>query len=152
MARILKKQMIIPKSLDKVFAFFSIPENLNKVTPSFLKFKIISDKQIEMKLNQEINYKLKLYGIPFKWKARITIFDPPYEFQDTQIKGPYKQWIHTHTFEEVDDGVLMTDTVEYLAPGWIFEPIINKLIVGPRVKKIFEFRTEQFEKIFRELE
>ena len=101
-----------------------------------------------MKEGSQIDYKLKLRKVPFKWKTKITTWEPPHKFEDTQIKGPYTLWIHTHTFTETDKGTLIKDTIKYKTPGWIFEPIIHKLFVKPDIEKIFKFRRKEFEKYF----
>jgi ligand-binding SRPBCC domain-containing protein len=95
-----------------------------------------------------IDYNIKLSGIPFSWQTLIKEWNPPHSFVDIQVKGPYSLWHHTHTFEQKDDHVLMTDRVEFLSPGWIFEPIIHHLFVGNRVKAIFAYREEVFERLF----
>jgi ligand-binding SRPBCC domain-containing protein len=95
-----------------------------------------------------IEYRIKLSGIPFNWKTEILAWEPPFRFIDSQIKGPYKIWIHEHTFEFIDGKTVMTDTVEFLSPGWIFEPIINKVFVEKKVKEIFEYRTKVLNDIF----
>jgi ligand-binding SRPBCC domain-containing protein len=89
---ILKRETIINESIDAVFDFFSKAENLNHITPPELGFKIITQLPIDMKKGTIIDYKIKLNGFPFKWKTEITNWDPPFYFEDTQIRGPYKMW------------------------------------------------------------
>lgn len=140
---------VFDKPLNEVFDFFSKAENLNKVTPKFLKFKILTPLPIEMKKGALIDYKIELGGLPFKWKTEITDWNPPYSFTDQQLKGPYKVWIHEHKFEEFNGKTRMTDTVRFLSPGWIFEPLINKIYVQKKVADIFEYRTKILNEIFK---
>lgn len=130
----------INQSIEEVFDFFSKAENLNLLTPPFLKFKILTPLPIKMGVGTFIDYKIILNGIPFKWKTKISKWEQNKVFVDEQIKGPYKVWIHEHKFEMVESGVKMTDTVQYQSPGWIFEPIINKLYIESKVKEIFAYR------------
>jgi ligand-binding SRPBCC domain-containing protein len=146
--RIFEDEFLVDVSIDQVFDFFSKAENLEKITPPFLKFKIMTKKPINLKQGTIIDYKLNLRKVPFKWKTKITAWDPPYKFEDTQVKGPYKQWIHTHTFKQTEIGTMIKDRIEYRSPGWIFEPIINKLFVRPDIEKIFKYRREQFQRYF----
>jgi ligand-binding SRPBCC domain-containing protein len=131
-----------------VFEFFSKAENLNKLTPPILEFKIITPLPIKMEKGTFIDYKIKLNGISFKWKTQITAWENNRRFIDTQIKGPYKIWIHEHLFEEENGQVKMTDTVQYLSPGWFLEPIINKLYISKKVEEIFAYRTIELDKLF----
>ena len=95
-----------------------------------------------------IDYKIKLNGISFTWKTEITSWEINRRFVDTQIKGPYKIWIHEHLFEEENGQVKMTDTVHYLSPGWFLEPIINKFYISKKVEEIFAYRTIELDKLF----
>lgn len=144
----LKQTTKIQKPLAEVFEFFSNAENLNLLTPPELSFLIVTPLPIKMREGATIDYRLKLSGISFNWQTLISVWNPPTKFVDEQVKGPYKIWKHEHRFEEKDGYTLMHDTVEYLAPGWIFEPLIHKLIVEKRVEGIFEYREKMLNKIF----
>ena len=93
-----------------------------------------------MEENAEFIYIIKFHNIPLYWKTRIVKYEPPYLFIDEQLKGPYKKWIHTHTFEEKGDSTIMYDKVEYDLYGGFLKSIINKVSVERSVKKIFEYR------------
>jgi len=144
---ILEKTTFINQPLDKVFDFFSKAENLNKITPPELSFKIITPLPIKMQKGTLIDYKIKVEGIPMLWRTEISEWNPPYYFIDSQLKGPYVKWVHEHHFESVDNGTKMIDKVTFRSPGWIFEPIIHNLIVKNKVEKIFEYR----EKILKDI-
>lgn len=145
---VLETTTFINRPLEEVFAFFSKAENLNELTPPELHFTIDTPLPIAMNEGILIDYRIRLSGIPFKWKTRITKWNPPYEFVDEQIKGPYVQWHHTHTFKSSNGGTIMTDTVAFLSPGWILEPIINALFVQKKVIGIFKYRESQLKRIF----
>lgn len=142
-------ETIIRRNINEVFDFFSKAENLNALTPPELSFKILTPQPIQIKEGALIDYRIKLSGIPFNWQTEICIWQPPYRFVDQQLKGPYKIWHHEHKFEETANGYTkMIDTVTFLSPGWILEPLINKLFVGKKVQEIFNYRTEQLLKLF----
>ncbi len=139
---------LISAPLSEVFRFFSDAENLEKLTPSSLKFKILSPTPIEMREGTIIDYRLTLMGVPFRWKTKIEVWEPDRCFVDNQERGPYLRWHHTHAFEAQGETTLMNDRVEYAVPGGILEPIIHALFVGPQVKAIFAFRTQAISKVF----
>jgi ligand-binding SRPBCC domain-containing protein len=145
---VLKRQSKLRKRPDELFDFFSKAENLNIITPPDLGFKIITPLPIAMCKGAIIDYTIKLNGIPFKWRTEITEWDPPNRFVDSQIKGPYKVWIHEHSFEDLGDSTLMTDVVNYLSPGGLLEFIPHKLFVEKKVSKIFDYRENTFRKLF----
>jgi uncharacterized protein (TIGR01777 family) len=141
-------QQFIPQPPEKVFSFFSAAENLEKITPDWLNFKIVNKSTSDIREGTLINYRLKLHGIPLKWKTLIENWDPNHQFVDRQLSGPYQKWVHTHSFEAVPGGTLMTDRVQYRLPGWF----LGKLFAGSKVKNdvsaIFKFRKSIIEKAF----
>ncbi len=141
------RKTTIKKDIESVFEFFSKSENLNRLTPPSVGFKI-TNAPAEMKKGALIDYRIKLNGFSFNWRTEITKWDPPFTFEDTQLKGPYKVWIHKHKFEESNGMTLMTDTVCYLSPGGIFEFILHNLIVKKKVESIFDFREKSLSEIF----
>ena len=133
-----------------VFDFFSKAENLEKITPPEMGFHIITSRPIEMHEGTLIEYRINLNGIPMGWKTLISKWDPPNEFVDEQLSGPYKQWIHRHTF--IDAGpnkTLIKDEVRYRLP---FEPFgdVAHFIVERQLKKIFDFREKTVSEFFGE--
>lgn len=141
-------EQFLPYSAERVFDFFKKPENLDQVTPPNLGFKILTPSPISMEKGTVIDYTIRLYGIPMKWKTVITDYDPPYSFTDTQVKGPYKTWIHTHRFTPKDGGTLMTDDVQYEVPFGFLGDVVKTLFVKREVEKIFDYRKQVIAGVF----
>jgi ligand-binding SRPBCC domain-containing protein len=124
----------------QVFDFFSKAENLERITPPELGFNIITPTPITIQQGTILDYRISLYGVPLSWQSEITVWDPPNEFADEQRAGPYKQWIHRHTFTEIDAAnTLMEDEVRYRLP---FEPLgdIAQFLVERQLQYIFDYR------------
>lgn len=143
-----KQEMLIPFSHEEVFTFFSKAQNLEKVTPPQLSFKIKTKLPIKMQKGSIIDYQIKLFGLPFNWRSEISVWEPPYRFVDAQLKGPYKKWVHLHEFEQKNNGTLMRDIVDYELFVQPVAPIVNALFVRRQIEAIFRYRTEQLDKIF----
>ncbi len=135
----------VPENIDKVFSFFSNARNLERMTPSFLEFKVLNEGEIKMKTGLLIDYKLKLHSIPFRWQSEITKWKPKSFFEDCQRKGPYVYWDHLHTFEEKDGGTLVVDSIKFGVPGGF---LIYKMFIERDVEKIFDFRKTTLQEIF----
>ncbi|RPI27447.1 MAG: CDP-paratose 2-epimerase [Acidobacteria bacterium] len=146
--RIFEKTIWVPASPGYLFDFFSRAENLQLVTPSWLSFQILTPLPIEMRLGARIDYRIRLYGWPVTWRTQITGWEPPRRFEDTQLAGPYRLWVHEHLFEAENAGTRMVDRVRYLGRGGPFEPLVNSLLVRSRLEKIFAFREEAFRQLF----
>ncbi|MGE0763876.1 MAG: TIGR01777 family oxidoreductase [Bdellovibrionales bacterium] len=138
----------LPQPPEEVFRFFSRAENLESITPDILNFKVIGMTTEKIQKDTLIDYKLKIRGIPAHWRTKIETWNPPHDFVDTSLKGPYRLWHHTHTFEKLGPGTLMTDRVRYVLPlgymGWL----AAVSLVKSDVKAIFDFRRQVTAKIF----
>ena len=145
----LERKQIIEKPRNEVFGFFADAGNLERITPPELNFKIISPQPINIKKGALIEYQLKLRGIPITWRTEITQWNPPFNFVDSALKSPYKQWIHLHTFEEGENGeTIMRDLVRYRLP---LEPLgdLAHFYVKKELKYIFDYRFKVIEDIFK---
>lgn len=141
----LKKTQMLPIARDQVFTFFERPENLAKLTPPSLGFQILTPSPIEMKAGSLIDYTVRVLGMSLRWTTLITDYDPPHQFVDVQLKGPYSFWHHTHQFEKADGGTQMTDTVRYAMPFGILGRVAHRLFVTRQLQRIFRYRSEVLE-------
>ena len=140
---VLERTQIIERSLDATFDFFGDAYNLEKITPEFLRFKILTPRPISMKAGALIDYSLSLFGLPFKWQTLIEKWEPRVMFVDRQVTGPYAKWVHTHTFKALGPArTLMQDRVEYQIPMGFLGDFAHSLFVKETLKKIFDHRAE----------
>jgi ligand-binding SRPBCC domain-containing protein len=143
----LQNQLRLPRPREQIFEFFADPRNLERITPPWLGFKIVTRPDIQISQGTLLDYRLRLRGIPLHWQSEITVWDPPHRFVDRQTKGPYSLWVHEHTFIDADGGTLVQDHVAYAVPGGT---LIQKLIVAPDLARIFAYRRETLRKLFAE--
>lgn len=130
----------IPRPNAAIFSFYSDAKNLEKITPSWLNFNIVNLPERELHAGDRIDYKLKIHGIPVRWQSSIDTWQPGQSFVDRQLKGPYREWIHTHTFEETQHGTLILDEVIYEIPFGPVGDLARELFVKKDLKEIFSFR------------
>jgi ligand-binding SRPBCC domain-containing protein len=139
------RNIFLPRPLDEVFHFFSDAHNLERLTPPFLKFRVVSPDPIAMHRATHIRYKLRLHGVPISWESEITAWEPPHRFVDEQLTGPYRLWRHEHRFVAQNDGTQVSDHVDYAVLGG---SLINSLFVAPDVRRIFDYRTKILQSLF----
>ena len=137
---VLETSLQLPLPPATVFAFFADAANLEAITPPELHFRITTPLPIAMKAGTLIDYRLSLHGIPFRWRTRIALWEPPYRFIDEQLRGPYALWEHTHSFAETPDGgTLVRDRVHYRLPlgslGGLVHPVVRR-----DLSRIFGYR------------
>ncbi len=145
MPRVYETECWLPAPIDEVFPFFADAWNLERITPPFLKFEVLTPKPLEMREGAIIDYRLKLKGFPIRWRTRIAAWEPPHRFIDTQIKGPYTLWHHEHTFEPKDGGTLCRDVVTY---GYFGQFAVESWWVRKDIEAIFAYRQKVMREIF----
>jgi ligand-binding SRPBCC domain-containing protein len=137
--------LFLPRPLKEIFPFFADAGNLEALTPPWLRFEILSPMPMVMRVGATIEYRLRLRGIPVRWQSEITVWEPPLRFVDEQRRGPYRRWIHEHTFTQCDNGCEIRDFVRYSVPGgWL----ANLLFVRRDVRRIFAYRAHRLSEFF----
>ncbi len=144
--RFLETATSLPLPRDEVFGFFANAENLERITPPELAFQILTPTPIIVKAGTIIDYRLRLFGVPFHWRTRIAQWQPFDQFVDEQIRGPYSSWTHLHSFAESDNGTRMTDRVEYRLP---FQPAgsLALPLVRRELDRIFRYRASAIRRL-----
>ena len=140
-------ELWLPRPRDEVFAFFADAHNLQTITPPWLNFEVLTPGPITMRPGALIDYRIRVHGLPIRWRTEITEWNPPQRFVDRQIRGPYTLWHHTHTFEESGGATLCKDDVSYRPRGG---SLVNWLFVRRDVESIFAFRTKRLAHVFQE--
>jgi len=141
-AHILTARTFLPLDIDRVFDFFADAANLGRITPPELQFETLTPAPIDMSAGTLIDYRLRLFGVPFRWQTEILSWNPPHSFTDSQQKGPYREWVHTHHFGQVEGGIEMTDEVRFRLPlypvGDLAMPIVRM-----QLRRIFSYRRQR---------
>ena len=138
-------QLWFPLSPEELFPFFSNAANLEPLTPPGMRLRIVSPQPVEMKEGAMIDYQVRVHGLPLPWRARITVWDPPHRFVDEQLRGPYRFWLHEHSFTPHAGGTLARDHVRYAVP---FDFLVHRWLVLPDIERIFAYRAQILQERF----
>ena len=145
----LEREQVVPAPLADVFAFFAQARNLERITPAWLRFEVLTPEPVRMAPGALIDYRLRLHGIPLRWLTRIEEWDRGHAFADRQVRGPYRLWHHRHEFEARGDGAtLVRDRVEYALPVGLLGELARRAFVGRDLERIFDFRREAVRREF----
>jgi ligand-binding SRPBCC domain-containing protein len=144
----LDRSQEIPAPLDEVFAFFSNPGNLSRITPTWLRFRIVGEPPRELSEGSRLEYRIRWTLLTLKWVTRIVRWVPGVEFQDVQERGPYRTWMHTHRFAQRGRVVLMQDHVDYELPFGVLGRLAHGLRVRRQLEAIFDYRRRVIQELF----
>ncbi len=147
---VLEREMFAPVSLQDAFSIFENPNNLALITPPWLNFRILTP-DVVMREGALIDYTIRWLGLPMRWRTLISRYQPPYEFVDEQLRGPYRLWRHRHTFQTVNGGVLARDRVEYALPLGLVGELAHALVVRRQIEQIFNYRERKLSELFAAL-
>jgi ligand-binding SRPBCC domain-containing protein len=139
----LERRQRVEVPIEEAFAFYGDAHNLERITPPWLGFQVITPRPIEMRAGTLIEYRLRLHRVPVHWRTRIEAWEPPRRFVDAQIRGPYSLWEHTHEFEEEGPkATVISDRVRYAIPFGPLGELANRLLVQRDLAQIFDYRRD----------
>lgn len=138
---VLERDQFLAKPLEEVFEFFAEVENLERITPPWLGFSLADRHLTRIQAGTEIEYRLRLHGLPLRWVSCIDVWQPPMVFVDRQVRGPYRLWVHRHQFASTNGGTLISDRVRYALPLGHLGRLAHRLFVGRDLDRVFDFRS-----------
>jgi ligand-binding SRPBCC domain-containing protein len=139
---VLEREQLVAAPLADVFAFFAQARNLERITPPWLRFVVLTPGPIEMAPGALIDYRLQVRGVPLRWTSRIEEWAPGRGFVDRQLRGPYRLWLHRHEFAELDGGTIVRDRVRYELPLGPIGDAVHAAIVRHDLARVFDFRRD----------
>ncbi|HET9123704.1 MAG TPA: SRPBCC family protein [Solirubrobacteraceae bacterium] len=138
----LERRQYVGRPLDEVFAFFAEAGNLERLTPPWLSFSVLTPEPVQMDAGTLIDYRLRLHGIPLGWTSQIEVWEPDRQFVDRAIRGPFSLWHHRHRFSASGPGTIVSDEVHYAPPLGLLGEVAERLLVARDLERIFEYRRE----------
>jgi ligand-binding SRPBCC domain-containing protein len=146
---VLERRQWLPLALERTFAFFAEPANLPRITPPWLGFRILTPLPVTMARGLRLDYRVRVLGVPVRWRSVINLYDPPRAFCDTQLLGPYRRWGHTHRFWAQDGGTVVHDRVVYEPPLGPLGTLLDAIMIRRQLAAIFDYRRERIAALLR---
>jgi ligand-binding SRPBCC domain-containing protein len=146
----LERDQVVPRPIEETFAFFADAANLEAITPPWLRFQFPTAPPVEMRKGALIQYRLRWRGLPMRWLTRIEEWEESQRFQDVQLRGPYRLWVHQHTFEVVPGGTRMRDVATYALPFGPLGLLAHALLIGRDLERIFDYRAARIAELLQD--
>ncbi len=140
-----RAELRLPLPPEELFPVFADAGNLDVLTPPWLHFRILTPGPFELRAGSIIDCRIRVRGLPLRWRTLIAEWAPPHRFVDVRMHGPFRRWVHTHTFEEREDGTVVRDRVQSAVPLGL---CLHRRFVRPDLDRIFTFRRDALEARF----
>ncbi len=141
--QLLERSQRVEVPPERAFGFYADADNLEPLTPPWVHFHLLTPRPIAFGAGTLLDYRLRLHGVPFRWRTRIDTWEPPHYFHDHQDRGPYARWEHSHTFEADGEGAtIIRDHLEYALPLGPLGAVAHGLFVRRDLERIFDFRRD----------
>jgi ligand-binding SRPBCC domain-containing protein len=138
----------LPISPEKLMAFFSIPENLSRITPEAMHFRVLHTTTRPIQEGTVLTYRVRKFGVPMQWKSWIQEWVPGSHFVDVQQDGPFRFWRHKHILKPIPGGTEVIDELEYEVPFGALGKLGHKWLLRKDIINSFNYRKQQMEAIF----
>jgi uncharacterized protein (TIGR01777 family) len=138
---IFSKTSRINAPVHEVFHWHERSGALERLTPPWDPIELIF-KTPGIHRGARTIMKIPARPLPIKltWVAEHTAYTQNRSFQDQQLKGPFKHWVHTHTFTPDGSVCQMEDRVEYALPAYLLGPLIGNAAIRRKLERIFHYR------------
>ncbi|HRF59591.1 MAG TPA: SRPBCC family protein [Fimbriimonadaceae bacterium] len=135
-------EIVVDAPQEAVWRFHASADALRVLTPPGRKVELLSE-DLAVRDGAIHRIRVRQFGLPLTWVARISDVRPPEEFVDTAEQSPFRSWRHRHRFESVDAArTRVIDTIEYSLPLGPLGALADRLFVSRDLDHLFAFRHE----------
>jgi ligand-binding SRPBCC domain-containing protein len=135
-----RHQSLIAAPPARVFAFHEAPDALTRLIPPWERARVVRGGG-SLAPGAEVELQLRVGPLALTWLARHTLYQPGVLFQDVQLRGPFRRWVHTHrTLAAPGGGTLLVDEIEFELPFGPLGRLLGERAVRARLLRTFAFR------------
>ena len=136
------KQSCIQAPVGEVFQWHARPGALERLSPPWDPLEVIAKEPgIAEGTRVEMNMKAGPLPLKIRWVAEHTLYEENSRFQDRQVRGPFKRWVHTHTFNSCEQGgTTLKDRVDFRLPLHPLGNFFGGRFILKKLERIFRYR------------
>jgi ligand-binding SRPBCC domain-containing protein len=134
----------------RVYEFLLRPENIARISPPELGLAFTKAPEV-LDLGSEFEFKVQAYGQVLTMVHKITELVHLRQITETQVKGFFGHWVHTHFFEANDTGqVTVRDRIDFKPPGGMLGLLVSASKILDHLDEGYHFRHKQLQKLLAE--
>jgi ligand-binding SRPBCC domain-containing protein len=153
---VLERRFWLPRPRPEVFEFFAQPANLPLVQPPGAHLRWIAAPPASLAAGTVLDFRVRVLGVPTRWRVMVREFDRPYRFVDVQLRGPFARWEHRHRFLEGGEdgnaagppGTWVEDRVTYGLPLGKLGELAHALGARRQIARHFDYRERRLRELF----
>ena len=129
----------LPVSVEDAFAYHERRGALQRLVPPW-ESVVVEKTDNSLAVGSKVVLKTSVFGVPIRWVAKHTAYEPPRLFADTQLSGPFAKWFHRHQFASFGEHSTLTDQIDFEVPlGAIGRLLGSKTALG-KIESMFAYR------------
>ena len=129
----------LPVSVEDAFAYHERRGALQRLVPPWESVEVEKTDN-SLAVGSEVVLKTSLFGVPVRWVAQHTVYEPPRLFADTQLSGPFAKWNHEHHFEAVGEHSSLTDHIDFEVPLGVVGSMLGSKTALGKIESMFAYR------------
>lgn len=130
----------LPVSAQVAFDYHARRGALQRLLPPWLSVRIESSDE-SLADGSRVVMRMRIAGLPIRWVAEHTGYDPPQRFEDVQVCGPFSHWHHRHLIQaEGDHASRLTDVIEYRLPAGRLGRTVGDDLIRRQLDRMFAYR------------
>jgi uncharacterized protein (TIGR01777 family) len=137
--QVFQRSVPLPVSVEEAFAYHERPGALNRLVPPW-EVVHVERSDGSLAVGSRVVLSTRILGIPFRWEAIHTRYEPPWLFCDQQAKGPFSVWQHEHRFEAAPPCCQLTDSIQYQLPGGMLGRLLGSSFARKKLERMFAYR------------
>lgn len=131
----------ISVSAQELFDWHCRPGAFERLAPPWESVELVVTGGVQEGSQAELRMKLGL--LRQTWIAEHSGIEPGRQFVDSQLRGPFSRWVHTHSTQPVSaDSSLLMDHVEYSPPLGFAGRLLTGGLIRRRLERTFAYRHE----------
>jgi ligand-binding SRPBCC domain-containing protein len=92
--------------------------------------------------DEEVTWEATHFGVRQRLTSRITAYDRPSHFRDSQVRGSFRRFDHDHFFEQIAEATLMRDVFDYDSPLGLLGRVADRIFLKRYLTALLEGRNK----------